>query len=46
MQTYKMEFLQSHDLNHWQLWTPVIGGIVLYVGLNIRIRRVEQEENK
>ncbi len=39
-----MEFLQSHDLNHLGLWTPLIGGILLYVGLNIKITEVDPNE--
>ncbi len=38
-----MEFLQSHDYQ-WGLWTPVIGGILLYVGLNIRVTEVDPNE--
>ena len=39
-----MEFLQSHDLNQWGLWSPIIGGILLYVGLNIRVTEVDPNE--
>ena len=39
-----MEFLQSHDLNQWGLWTPLIGGILLYVGLNLKITEVDPNE--
>ena len=38
-----MEFLQSHDYQ-WGLWTPIIGGILLYVGLNIRVTEVDPNE--
>ena len=36
-----MEFLQSHDLNQLSLWTPLIGGVLLYIGLNIKITEVD-----
>ena len=39
-----MEFLQSHDFNKLSLWTPIIGGILLYIGLNIKITEVEPPE--
>jgi len=39
-----MEFLQSHDLNQLRLWTPLIGGILLYVGLNLKITEVDPNE--
>ena len=39
-----MEFLQSHDLNQLALWTPLIGGILLYVGLNLKITEVDPNE--
>ena len=39
-----MEFFQSHDLNQLSLWTPLIGGILLYVGLNIKITEVNSNE--
>ena len=39
-----MEFLQSHDLNQLGLWTPLIGGILLYVGLNLKITEVDPKE--
>ena len=39
-----MEFIQSHNLNHWGLWTPIIGGILLYIGLNIKITEVDPNE--
>jgi len=39
-----MEFLQSHDLNLLGLWTPLIGGILLYVGLNLKITEVDPNE--
>ena len=39
-----MEFLQSHDINQLALWTPLIGGILLYIGLNIKITEVDTNE--
>ena len=39
-----MGFLESYDLNHWQLWTPLIGGAILYIGLRIRLIRVDDDE--
>ena len=38
-----MEFLQSHDLNHWQLYTPLLGWLVIYIGLQLRVTKVEDE---
>ena len=32
------------DLGNWQLWTPLIGGILLYVGLRIRVIEVVDED--
>ena len=39
-----MQYLQSHDLNQWDLWAPIIGGILLYIGLNIKITEVDPNE--
>ncbi len=39
-----MEFLESHDFNHWQLWAPLLGGLIFYIGLRVRVVRVEDEE--
>jgi len=39
-----MEFFQSHNLNHWALWTPLFGGILLYIGLNLKITEVDPNE--
>ena len=39
-----MEFIESHDLNQWALWTPLIGGILLYIGLNLKITEVDPNE--
>ncbi len=39
-----MEFLQSADLNYWQLWTPLIGGFVICLGLNLRVVKVQDDE--
>ncbi len=39
-----MEFMQPHDLNQLCLWTPIIGGILLYVGLNLKITEVDPNE--
>ena len=39
-----MEFLELQDLNHWQLWTPLIGGLIFYIGLRIRVLRDEEEK--
>ena len=41
-----MEFLQSNDLNQFGLLTPIIGGILLYIGLNIKITEVDPNEWK
>ena len=40
-----MEFLQMHDINQLQLWTPVIGGIVIWIGLNLRVVNLEDEDD-
>ena len=40
-----MGFLQSNDINHWQLWTPLIGGLIFYIGLRVRVVKVEEEED-
>ena len=39
-----MEFLQTHDLNHWGVLSPIIGGILLYIGLNIKVTEVDPKE--
>ena len=39
-----MEFLQSNDLDQLPLWTPIIGGILLFIGLNIKITEVDPNE--
>ena len=39
-----MEFLQSHALNQLGLWTPLIGGIIIFVGLNLKITEVDPNE--
>ena len=39
-----MGFLESHDLNNWHLWTPLIGGIIFYIGLRIRVVVVEDKD--
>jgi len=39
-----MEFLQSHNLNHWGLWSPIIGAILLYVGLRIKVTEVDPDD--
>jgi len=39
-----MDFLQSHDLNQLGLWTPLIGVILLYVCLNLKITEVDPNE--
>jgi len=39
-----MEFSQANDLFDWRLWTPLIGGIILFIGLNIRIVRVDEDD--
>ncbi len=39
-----MEFFQSHDLNQWQLWAPLIGGIFIWIGLNLRVVNLEDED--
>ncbi len=40
-----MEFLQSHHLTQWGLWSPILGGILLYVGLNLKITEVDVNHN-
>ena len=40
-----MGLLQSQDLTHWQLWAPLIGGLILYIGLRVRVVKVEEEED-
>ena len=40
-----MEFLESNNLNHWQLWTPLIGGILLYIGLRIKVTEIDPDED-
>ncbi len=39
-----MEFLETHDLIQWQLWTPLMGGVFLWIGLNIRIVQGEDDQ--
>ncbi|KGG14144.1 hypothetical protein EV05_0033 [Prochlorococcus sp. MIT 0601] len=39
-----MDFLGSDNLNHWQLWSPLIGWIIIYVGLSIRITETKKED--
>ena len=39
-----MEFFQSHDLNQLGLWTPIIGCVLLYIGLNIKITEIDPNE--
>jgi len=39
-----MEFMQSNDLNQLGLWPHLIGGFLLYVGLNIKITEVDPNE--
>ncbi len=39
-----MEFLQSDDFNQWQLWSPLIGSIIIWIGLNFRVVNVEDED--
>ena len=39
-----MEFFQSNNLNHLGLWTPIIGGILLYVGLNIKVTEIDNKD--
>ncbi len=39
-----MEFSQSNDLFDWRLLTPLIGGIILYIGLNIRIVSIDDDD--
>ena len=31
------------DLNHWQLWTPILGWAILYIGLRIRVTEVDED---
>ncbi len=40
----KMDFFESHDLNQWQLYTPFIGWLVIYIGLQLRITPVDDED--
>ncbi len=39
-----MEFMQSHELNQLGLWTPLIGGILIYVGLKLKITEIDPNE--
>ena len=39
-----MEFFHSHELSQWKLWAPLIGGVILYIGLNIRVVEINDEE--
>ena len=39
-----MEFLKSNDLNQLAIWTPIIGGVLLYIGLNIKITEVDPND--
>jgi len=39
-----MEFLQSNDLTQLGLWNPLIGGILLYIGLNLKITEVDSND--
>ncbi len=41
----KMEFLESNNLNHWQLYTPLLGYLIIYIGLKIRLREVDSDED-
>ena len=41
-----MEFLQSHDLTQWSLWSPIVGGILLYIGLNIKVTEIDVDPNE
>ena len=39
-----MEFFHSHEPTQWKLWSPLIGGVILYIGLNIRVVEINDEE--
>ena len=39
-----MEDLQSLNFVNWGLWTPLIGGILLYLGFNIYFVKTNDEE--
>ena len=39
-----MEFFQTHELSNWKLWSPLIGGVIIYIGLNIRVVEINEEE--
>tara|TARA_Y100001968_G_scaffold254867_1_gene240878 strand:- start:1981 stop:2100 length:120 start_codon:yes stop_codon:yes gene_type:complete len=39
-----MDFLHAHDLNQLDLWSPLIGGILLYLGLRIKITEVDPDK--
>ena len=39
-----MDFLQSHELSQLGLWSPIIGGILIYIGLNIKVSEVNSNE--
>jgi len=39
-----MEFLESNNLNHWQLYTPLLGYLIIYVGIKLRVRRVDEDD--
>ncbi len=39
-----MEFFQSHDINQWELLIPLLGGIVIWIGFNLRVVKLEDED--
>tara|TARA_Y100001968_G_scaffold75998_1_gene67467 strand:- start:770 stop:895 length:126 start_codon:yes stop_codon:yes gene_type:complete len=39
-----MEFLQSNDFNQFGFLIPIIGGILLYIGLNIKITEIDPND--
>ena len=41
-----MEFLESNNLNHWQLYTPLLGYFVIYIGIKLRVREVNLEDEE
>ncbi len=41
-----MEYLEVHSLDYLQSWIPLLGGIILLIGINIRIVKIEDQENE
>tara|TARA_Y100001968_G_scaffold82643_1_gene73675 strand:- start:3370 stop:3498 length:129 start_codon:yes stop_codon:yes gene_type:complete len=41
-----MELSQYNNLNYWGIWLPIIGGILLYVGLNLKVTEIDPNDEK